>query len=56
MPVYEYTAKNRTGHIFTGSYDDNKSVSALRDEMKKMGYELLKVNREDKGAKKKKQC
>ncbi len=53
MPVYEYTAKNRTGHIFKGSYDDNKSVSALRDEMKKMGYELLNVSREGKATKKK---
>jgi len=53
MPVYEYTAKNRTGHIFKGSYEDTKSISSLRDEMNKMGYELLKVNREENVAKKK---
>ena len=54
MPVYEYTAKDRTGHIFKGSYDNIKSVSMLRDEMSKMGYELVNASREKKAIKKQK--
>ena len=54
MPAYEYTAKDRTGHIFQGSYDDIKSISMLRDEMNKMGYKLVKASRGKKATQKQK--
>jgi len=52
MAVYEYTARDGTGNEFNGSYSDIESVSMLRNELAKMGYVLVKTNREKKAAKK----
>ncbi|MHC4440533.1 MAG: type II secretion system F family protein [Planctomycetota bacterium] len=52
MAVYEYTARDGTGNEFNGSYSDIDSVSTLRDELAKMGYELVKTRRKKKAAKK----
>ena len=54
MAVYEYTVRDKTGNEIKGSYSDIDSVSMLRNEMDKMGYELVKVHRERKSAKRKK--
>jgi type IV pilus assembly protein PilC len=47
MAVYEYTAKNNAGEIFSGIYEDVSNMSALKSELAKIGYILT-------GAKKKK--
>jgi len=41
MKVYKYTAKNRFGHKLTGTYEDIENVSALREELGKIGYSLV---------------
>ena len=43
MAVYEYTAQDATGHVFSGTYSDIGSVGMLRDELAKMGYVLVKA-------------
>ena len=43
MTVYDYTAKDRSGKKIVGTYDDIDSVAALRQELDKMGYVLLKA-------------
>ena len=43
MSTFEYTAKDTVGNIQTGIYTDIASVKALRTELKKMGYKLLKA-------------
>jgi len=50
MSTFEYTAKDIGGNIQTGIYTDIGSVRELRLELKKMGYKLLKANRENKNA------
>ncbi len=45
MAVYEYTARDQIGNSFTGSSNDIGSVSALREELAKMGYALVKAKR-----------
>lgn len=53
MAVYEYTARDGTGNEFNGSYSDIDSVSTLRDELAKMGYELVGTQKQKKVTKKK---
>jgi type II secretory pathway component PulF len=52
MAVYEYTARDRTGNEFNGSYSDVDSVSMLRTELDKMGYILVKTHKGKKAGKK----
>jgi len=46
MAVYNYTAKDSSGGEFSGVYTDIDSASALRAELSKMGYSLVKARRE----------
>jgi type II secretory pathway component PulF len=48
MAAYEYTARDETGRIFKGLYEDAGGVNALRNEFAKIGYSLLKVKRSKK--------
>lgn len=45
MAVFQYTAKDETGHEFSGTYKDIDSVALLREELSKTGYVLLKADR-----------
>lgn len=45
MAVYEYTAKDEHGNKFSGIYTDVESVSALREELTKLGYALVRGHR-----------
>jgi len=45
MAAYEYTARDEMGHIFSGVYDDVSGTGALRNELAKIGYNLLKSKR-----------
>jgi type IV pilus assembly protein PilC len=45
MAMYEYTARDETGHIFSGVYDNVNGTSALRHELAKIGYNLLRAKR-----------
>jgi type IV pilus assembly protein PilC len=45
MAVYEYTARDETGNIFTSVYEDIGSKRALKDELAKMGHNLIKARR-----------
>ena len=40
MAIYEYTAKDQAGEIFSGIYEDVSNVSALKVELAKIGYIL----------------
>jgi type IV pilus assembly protein PilC len=53
MAVFEYTAKDEHGNKFSGVYDDVGSISALRDELTKLGYALVKARRQKTPAQKK---
>ena len=46
MSLCRYTAKDRQGNTFTGTYDNGTGVSALRSELSKIGYRLVKVHKE----------
>lgn len=46
MAVFEYIAKDSAGHKFSGVYTDIDSPSALRRELTKMGYTLVKAHKE----------
>jgi len=46
MAVFEYIAKDSSGNILSGSYTDVESVRELRQEMKKLGYSLVKAHKE----------
>jgi type IV pilus assembly protein PilC len=48
MAVYEYTARDGTGNEFNGSYSDIDSIATLRDELAKMGYELVRTRKKKK--------
>lgn len=52
MAVYEYMAKDSTGNEFSGVYMDVDSKSALRQELEKMGYILVKARREKRSIRK----
>lgn len=45
MGVYEYTAKDQAGEIFSGIYEDVSNVSALKTELAKIGYILIGVRK-----------
>ncbi len=45
MPAFTYTAKDHQGHKFTGTIDNAVSANDVRDELQKMGYSLLKVQK-----------
>ncbi len=45
MAMYEYTARDETGHIFSGVYDNVNGTGALRSELTKIGYSLLRAKR-----------
>jgi type IV pilus assembly protein PilC len=45
MAVYTYVAKDDKGVMLTGTYNDVESQSALRDELEKVGYVLVKARR-----------
>ena len=45
MTAYEYTARDNMGHVFSGVYNDISSTAALRSELGKIGYLLLKAKR-----------
>ena len=45
MAVYTYVAKDARGATVSGTYTDVDSTSALRDELDKMGYLLVKARR-----------
>jgi type IV pilus assembly protein PilC len=45
MAVYEYTAKNEAGELFSGMYEDVSSISAMRAELAKIGYSLINAKR-----------
>ena len=45
MAVYEYTAKDETGSIFSGKYNDIKNATMLRKELAKMDYTFIKAHR-----------
>ena len=52
MAVYEYMAKDSTGNEFSGVYMDVDSKGALRLELEKMGYSLVKARREKRSIRK----
>lgn len=54
MPIYNYTATDRTGKEVSGTYNDVGGVAILREELGKMGYVLLKARRARAPAKKRK--
>lgn len=45
MAVYEYTAKDNAGEIFSGIYEDVSGVSALKTELAKIGYTLTNAKK-----------
>ncbi|MCX5633076.1 MAG: type II secretion system F family protein [Phycisphaerae bacterium] len=45
MAVYEYTARDEAGTIFSGIYEDIGGVSALKRELAKIGYNLVNAKR-----------
>ncbi len=52
MAVFNYIAKDSNGNEFSGAYTDINSTSALRAELSKMGYTLVKARRERKAVQK----
>jgi type IV pilus assembly protein PilC len=52
MAVYEYMAKDSTGNEFSGVYMDVDGKNALRQELEKMGYILVKARREKRSIRK----
>ncbi len=52
MKVYEYTAKNKFGYKFAGTYKDVENVDTLREELGKVGYALVNARREKRISKK----
>jgi len=54
MAVYEYTAKDEAGNSFSGTSSEINTVAALREELAKMGYVLVKARRAKSTSKKRK--
>jgi type IV pilus assembly protein PilC len=53
MAVFDYTAKDANGEEMTGMYKNVSSVGALRAELSKLGYSLVRADRhQGEGAKK----
>jgi type IV pilus assembly protein PilC len=50
MPSYEYTAKDRFGHEFSGFYQDIAGVQTLRDELMKVGCIVVRARRSRKAS------
>ncbi len=46
MAVYEYTARDTAGNEFSSIYTDVQSVAALREDLAKLGYKLVRARRE----------
>ncbi len=46
MPAYQYTARDTTGNEFSSIYTNVESVAALRGELAKLGYLLVRARRE----------
>jgi type IV pilus assembly protein PilC len=46
MAVFTYVAKDEKGATVTGTYTDVDGASALRDELDKIGYTLIKAKRD----------
>jgi len=44
MATYEYTARDSSGTEFCGTYRDVSSISALRAELEKIGYVLIRAH------------
>lgn len=45
MPTFQYTAKDRSGREFSGTYDEIAGVRALRSELARIGYVLVRAHR-----------
>ena len=45
MPTFEYIAKDRAGREFNGTYDEITGTDALRGELARIGYELVRARR-----------
>lgn len=45
MAVFEYKARDESGNIFSGVYNDIDSLGALREELNRLGYALVKARR-----------
>lgn len=54
MAFYEYTAKDKDGKNISATSSDINSIAALREELEKMGYVLIKARRAKSSAKKRK--
>jgi type IV pilus assembly protein PilC len=46
MPAYTYTAKDAEGKTFSGTYDDIANLSAIRKDLMRMGYSLVKAQKQ----------
>jgi type IV pilus assembly protein PilC len=45
MAIYEYSARDETGRVFNGVYDGIDSITALRSELTRIGYSLLRAKK-----------
>lgn len=45
MPTFQYTAKDQAGREFKGTYDEITGIDALRGELARIGYELVRARR-----------
>ncbi len=45
MPTFQYTAKDRSGREFSGTYEEVAGVRALRGELARIGYVLVRARR-----------
>jgi type IV pilus assembly protein PilC len=45
MATYEYSARDEAGHVFNGVYDGIHSTAALRSELARIGYSLLRAKK-----------
>jgi type IV pilus assembly protein PilC len=45
MAVFEYKARDEDGNVFSGVYHDIDSLGALREELGRLGYALVKARR-----------
>ncbi len=46
MSVYRYPARDATGHEFHSVYTNVESVDALREDLGKLGYRLVRARRQ----------
>jgi len=45
MAIFEYKAKDESGNIFSGTYNNIENVFSLKKELEKLNYVLLKARR-----------